>query len=118
MPTATSPSTTTCVKASTPEHCRPRLRNSDASVMSESRWTLAGDVECLLQRDPGFAQRSFVKQPPNQGYAVRHPPRRGELLQRPGRIGRPVTTLFRDLDEAGAQGQRRLSGKVGDGQHL
>ena len=34
------------------------------------------------------------------------------------RIGRPVAARFRDVDEAGAQRQRRMSGEVRDRQHL
>ena len=48
----------------------------ETATISESRRPLAGNIERLLQGKPCLAQRSLIKQPPNQRNPVWHPPRR------------------------------------------
>src|SRR6266849_5118289 len=84
----------------------------------ESRRPFSYHVETLFQSQSCLHDRAFVKESPNERDAVWHAARRGEFRQRMSRIRSPVTACFGHLNKSGAQGERRMSGEVGDGEHL
>src|SRR6266566_5249631 len=84
----------------------------------EPRRTLCDDAESALQGETGSRYRAFIKKTANERDPMRHAARRRKLRQRIRRIRSPVASRFRDLNEPGAQSQRRMSGEVRDREHL
>src|SRR5882672_3894098 len=94
-----------------------KLRRYLAPCLEPCR-PLRNHAKCSLERDADLTDQTIIEQTAEDRDAVRHPTRRSELRQRVRRIGRPVAARFRDLDEARAQRQRWMTGKVRDGELL
>src|SRR5712664_1212075 len=85
---------------------------------SEGGWALVGDGEGALEGDADAAESAFVEEAADQGDAVGDAARGRKFWERIFGIGGPVRTRFGDLDEACAQGERRVAGVVADGEHF
>src|SRR6266849_8429752 len=85
---------------------------------SERGRALCGDGEGALEGDADAAEGAFLEETTDQGDAVRHAARWRKLWERVLGIGCPVGTCLRDLDEAGAEREGRVTGIVADGEHL
>src|SRR5215813_13513686 len=79
---------------------------------------LVHNVEGALESDASGAESSLFKQTTNQSDTVRDAAWRTKFWQRILGVGSPVAASFGDLDETSAQSERRLAGKVGDGEHF
>src|SRR5262252_738503 len=95
---------------------RPPLHRSLLSLKPRRAFVSHG--ETFFQGNAYAADCAFVKQAADQGYAMRDTARAGESWDWIVGVGRPVAAGFLYLDESGTQRQRRVSGEVGDGEHL
>src|SRR5207253_5819963 len=75
-------------------------------------------TELPFERQSHLPDQSVGEQASQNRDPVRNATRRVELRQRIRRIRCPVTARFRDLDEPGAQRERRMTGEVRDGKLL
>src|SRR5205085_10391560 len=83
---------------------------------SEAGWPLGGNIEGALQSQPGSSDGAFIEQASDQRDAVRHAAGRREFGERVRGVGSPIAARLRNFHEAGRDGERRMSGEVGDGQ--
>src|SRR5262245_24021615 len=84
----------------------------------EARRTFSGDTEAALERKAGATQSTFVEETSDECDAVGNTARRREFGQWISRIRSPIAARFPDFNEAGAQSERRMTGKIGDGEHF
>ena len=94
------------------------LKSWRVTSVLERLWPMFCNAKRPFQRDPSFAEGSFIKQPSDQRYAVGDAAWRCERGQGMIGIGGPVAAGLPYFDESGAQGQGWVSGEVADDQHL
>src|ERR1035441_741066 len=87
-----------------------------ARLELEPRRALGSYIKGALESQAGTGERALIEEAADEGDAVGHAAGWRKLGQRAGGVGRPIAARLRHFDEARAEGERRMSGEVADGE--
>jgi hypothetical protein len=97
---------------------RPTEEVVPFSGQSEAGRAFVHDVAGAFKGHACRAEGSFFKKAADECDAVRDAARRIESREGIFRIGSPVAAGLGDFDKTCAEGERRLAGEIGDGEHF